>query len=297
MFRTPLRNRFGNVITDKDLNLTFSSEKSPDSESPQEHSNNLFMLTLNKVNSQEKLNDEEIKNKTLKDKNYQRDDIYLRAEIELLKNDLENEKEKSENLEEKIKEKEKTIQMLTNHLNEKTLEIRSMKKNISELNTEHMIEKNRFLAELECFQKENEEFHQQLEDFKYSEYQFNVVKQEIVEMYKGKLKKFKEMMKERHEKYKSRENEFEREKSKLSDELSSLVKKFSVLENNIPALKGIIKKEINNKTEIHMSLDEGIFKDKQNEVNKMIEKNYTEKNMSKNLVIALGKENTCIYHN
>ena len=284
MFRTPVRNSFGKIITGRDLELTFSSEKTPSSESPQSHSKNLFIVTSSK-----NYQDEEVKQETTGGRKYDRDDIYLRAEIELLKNDLENERQKNEDLSGVLSEKEKEIKMIATQLVDKKNELRVMKKQISEINTEKLLESNKLNAEIECFQKENNDLHQQLENLKYVECHISILKQELSGMYQNKLQKFKDVMRERHEKYKLREAQFAKEKSKLSSELTSLLKKFSVLEEHIPALKGMI-----NPTNLHKSetSEDVVFKVRENHPNKS---HSCERSLKKNHAIASGKENNIIF--
>lgn len=273
MFRTPIRNSLGNVLTANDMDLTFSTEKTPSEESPLTYSNELFLIA-DSESPKKKLE----KILTVKD-----DQICLRAEIELLKNDIENEKQKNEDLSETVFQLEKNIKMLEGHLTEKKVEVRGLKRQVGEIMTEKVMQQNKLLAEIECFRNENAELCKQVEGMQYAEYQFSAMKQEITKMYKGKLQKFKEIMRERHEKYKLREAEFTRDKAKLSLELTFLLEKFSLLEKSIPALRRTSPIEVP---------EEIIFKPRENESKKS---GLLEKFPGKGSLIFQGKENQIIF--
>ena len=282
MFRTPIRNVPETYSKIPNPDLLSSAEKSPSFDWPESGTKNIFIVpteTKKSVPEGQISADESQK---------ESNQISLRAEVELLKNDFENEKHKNENLQNLLKEKEKTIQILSNHLTDKSSEIREMKRKFSAAETENMLEKTRFMAEIECFTQENKEIRDKLEKFKFIETQFFVSKQEIIRKFKNKIKKLKEIMIERHEKYKIRESAFHKEKSKLSDELESILNKFSLLEKNIPALKGFFNIGSIKTTDILNVSDDKLLKNIENEDYSF----QADKNILKPSKVASGKENS-----
>jgi hypothetical protein len=211
-------------------------------------------------------------------------DMRPTAEIELLKNDLEREKMKNEELKEIIEEKALAIQNLQAQLTEKKAELSEMKKKEFDVISEFSLEKVRYDAKIECFQKENQELLEKLDEYKFVEQQVEVVRREIEEKYQKKIMRIKGAFKERFEKYKKREIKFISEQSRLSSELEGLLKKFEILEEKLPNLKEIIKQScIKDK-----KIEENLLKNVKNEI---IGKAVLEQKTIKHITKAKGKEN------
>jgi chromosome segregation ATPase len=274
MFKTPVRNSFQTYDDEDDLEVNVYSHKNPSDMSPQNHSTYFFSYTRDKTTeTTEKI-----------DKAYCDNHIYLAAEMELLKNDLENEKQKTEDLELQLQEKDKTIKILSNHLNEKKNELRLVKKKLADAEADYMLDKNKCNTEIECFKRENSLLHEEIKKFKYAEREFEVSNQEITKYYANKINKLKQIMQDQYNKFKNKEIEHKREKSKLSKELETILNKFELVQEGLPKIKDFSKHE-------EINAQENILKI----INNLIIKDISvDKQTIKNQDLVFGKENKYI---
>ena len=137
MFRIPVKKLLNEFASEGDSEQTVYDEDS--SSISDSKSKDLFFMPV-KINS----NDHIKENRALiNEENYKRNEFRLRAEIELLKNDIENEKLKNETLLAKIQEKDSTIEMLKKNVKDKQNEIRVSKKENYDLIIEFTTEKNK----------------------------------------------------------------------------------------------------------------------------------------------------------
>lgn len=166
-----------------------------------------------------------------------KDDISMVAELEIVKNDLEIERQRVEEQDGQLKDKQRALDLATATLSAKKGEIAELKKKIFEFANEGKAERLRLTAELEAVKADKQDLEDKLgslERNKQEELEAAINKVEAKA--KRRAAHMEELIRARHLKYKAKENAFRLEQQQTRLQLEAFHNTLALLGRQVPQI-------------------------------------------------------------
>lgn len=188
------------------------------------------------------------------------DDILLRAEIELLRNDVETEKQKNEILERQLEEKDRVLKYTQDILAKKKEELREMKvihiqKDFAKLTTQYKLESHKSdLCGYDSYISQAEEIKQftKEEQLKSKLDSYKAKLKHVKAKYRSKLRQLEHTARLHYEHYKKKEEDLQKDKSESFAKLNKMISK---LQLNMTSNTTLAKSAKFRRSEVKLSLE------------------------------------------
>mmetsp|Transcript_21852 Transcript_21852/g.39839 ORF Transcript_21852/g.39839 Transcript_21852/m.39839 type:complete len:266 (-) Transcript_21852:200-997(-) len=223
MFRTPVRNVFGDPMRDGDLEAPISTDRFSPESSPELSEVPKYFLCSQKKESLPV--------------SCSKEDISMVAELEIVRSDLEIERQHSEELERQLKDKQKNLESTSAILSTKKGEISELKKKILELSNEGKAEKLKLSAELEAVKADKKELEQKLLTLEHKQQDaIDAAVNDVETKSRRRLSHMEEMLRARHLKYKAKEKAFLLEQKQAKAQLAVFYETLNQLGRQVPQI-------------------------------------------------------------
>lgn len=227
MFRTPIRNVFGDPMRDGDMvtssqEMPLSSDRYSPGSSPESEVPKYFICS---------------QRKEALPVSCSKDDISMIAELEIVRSDLESERQRTEELEKELKDKQRALESTSSTLSAKKGEIAELKKRILELSNEGKADKLKVAAELEAVKADKRDLEAKLASIEQKQQEvLDKAVNDIESKARRRTTHMEELLRARHLKYKSKEKAFLLEQQQMRAQVAAFYQTLSQLGRQVPQI-------------------------------------------------------------